>query len=128
MTRSWIGSGVLLAAFLIHILLALYKISRRLTWRLPPWEAAQIVSGLCVPLLLIMHVVYNRGAASLAGTDDTYAYELGNIWPGLAWEHSLAAAGRVGARLHRHALLAEPRPLVSAVCGRCCLRWLWRCR
>ena len=30
-TRSWIGSGLLLAAFLIHILLALYKISRRLT-------------------------------------------------------------------------------------------------
>jgi len=88
-TRSWIGSGVLLAAFLTHILLALYKISRRLTWRLPPWEAAQIVSGLSVPLLLIMHVVYNRGAASLAGTDDTYTYELGNIWPGLAWEHSL---------------------------------------
>ena len=33
-TRSWLGSGVLLAAFLIHIALALYKISRRLTWRL----------------------------------------------------------------------------------------------
>ena len=62
-TRSWIGSGVLLAAFLTHILLALYKMSRRLTWRLPPWEAAQIVTGLSVPLLLITHVVYNRGAA-----------------------------------------------------------------
>ena len=87
-TRSWIGSGVLLAAFLIHILLALYKMSRRLTWKLPFWEAAQIVSGLSIPLFLITHVVYNRGAATLAGTDDTYAYELGNIWPGLAWEHS----------------------------------------
>ena len=87
-TRSWVGSGVLLAAFLTHILLALYKLSRRLTWKLPLWEAAQIVTGLCIPLFLITHVVYNRGAATLADTDDTYAYELGNIWPGLAWEHA----------------------------------------
>src|SRR5262245_7198609 len=87
-TRSWIGSGLLLAAFLIHILLALYKISRRLTWKLPLWEAAQILSGLCIPLFLITHVVYNRGAATLAGTDDTYTYELGNIWPRQAWEHA----------------------------------------
>ena len=87
-TRSWLGSGVLLAAVLVHIPLALYKISRRCTWRLPFWEAAQILSGLSIPLLLITHVVYNRGAASLAGTDDTYAFELGNIWPGLALQHA----------------------------------------
>ena len=88
-TRSWVGSGVLLAAFLVHIALALYKISRRLTWKLPLWEAAQVVSGVSIPLLLITHVAYNRGAASLAGTDDTYAFELGNLWPGLAWQQSL---------------------------------------
>jgi len=88
-TRSWVGSGILLAAFLVHIALALYKISRRLTWKLPLWEAAQVVSGVSIPLLLITHVAYNRGAASLAGTDDTYAFELGNLWPGLAWQQSL---------------------------------------
>ena len=33
-------------------------------------------------------MVFNRGAASLAGTDDTYAFELANIWPGLALEHA----------------------------------------
>ena len=87
-TRSWPGSVVLLAAFVTHIVLALYKISRRLTWKLPFWEAAQIVSGLSIPLFLLTHVIYNRGAASLAGTDDTYAFELGNIWPGLALEHA----------------------------------------
>jgi adenylate cyclase len=88
-TRSWVGSGILLAAFVVHIALALYKISRRLTWKLPLWEAAQVVSGVSIPLLLITHVAYNRGAASLAGTDDTYAFELGNLWPGLAWQQSL---------------------------------------
>lgn len=87
-TRSWVGSSILLTAFLVHISLALYRIASRLTWKLPFWELAQIVTGVSIPLFLITHVVYNRGAASLAGTDDTYTYELGNIWPGLAWEHS----------------------------------------
>ncbi|MBX9589073.1 MAG: 2Fe-2S iron-sulfur cluster binding domain-containing protein [Hyphomonadaceae bacterium] len=88
-TRSWPGSVILLSAFLTHILLGLYKISRRLTWRLPFWEAAQIATGLSIPLFLITHVVFNRGAASLAGTDDSYAFELANIWPALALEHSV---------------------------------------
>jgi len=88
-TRSWAGSALLLAAFAVHVGLALYRISQRLTWRLPPWEAAQVLTGLSIPLFLLTHVVYNRGAASLAGTDDSYAYELANIWPGLAWQHSL---------------------------------------
>jgi adenylate cyclase len=87
-TRSWPGSVLLLGAFLTHILLALYKIARRTTWKLPLWEAAQIVTGVGIPIFLITHVVFNRGAASLAGTDDTYAFELANIWPAFAWEHS----------------------------------------
>jgi adenylate cyclase len=87
-TRSWPGSIVLLGAFLVHVSLALYKISRRLTWKLPPWEAAQVATGVSIPLYLISHAVFNRGAASLAGTDDTYAFELANIWPGVALEHA----------------------------------------
>ena len=87
-TRSWPGTVILLAAFVTHVLLALYKLSRRLTWRLPIWEAAQIVSGFSIPLFLITHAVFNRGAASMAGTNDSYAFELANIWPGLALEHA----------------------------------------
>jgi adenylate cyclase len=86
-TRSWPGSIILLSAFLVHILLALYKVAQRLTLKLPLWEAVQIVSGFSIPLFLITHTVFNRGAAVLAGTDDTYAFELANIWPGLALEH-----------------------------------------
>jgi adenylate cyclase len=80
-TRSWPGSVILLGAFLTHILLALYKLSTRLTWKMPVWEATQIVSGLSIPLFLITHVVFNRGAASLAGTNDTYAYEVSTSGP-----------------------------------------------
>src|SRR5262249_56864394 len=71
-----------------HIALALFRIAQRLTWKLPLWEAAQIATGLAIRLFLTPPVVYNRGAASLAGTDDSYAWELGNIWPALALEHS----------------------------------------
>lgn len=87
-TRSWPGTLVLFGAFGIHIGLALCRIATRLTLRLPFWEAAQVATGLSIPLFLISHAVFNRGAASLAGTDDTYAFELANIWPGLALEHS----------------------------------------
>jgi adenylate cyclase len=87
-TRSWPGSILLISAFATHISLALFKIARRLTWQLPHWELAQIITGLSIPLFLITHVIFNRGAASLAGTYDTYEFELANIWPGLAWEHS----------------------------------------
>src|SRR5262245_62175519 len=88
-TRSWPGSMGLPAAFPTPIALAPYRIASRLTWRLPFWEAAQSLTGLCIPLFLVTHVVFNRGAASLAGTRDTYIYELANIWPALALEHGL---------------------------------------
>lgn len=85
-TRTWIGSGVLLAAFVVHIALALAKIAFRHTWRMPPWEALQIATGVTVPFLLMPHVAFNRGAAMLAGTDDSYVFELAHIWPDFAWE------------------------------------------
>jgi adenylate cyclase len=84
-TRTWVGSGVLLAAFAIHIGLALVRIARRRTWRMPPWEALQIVTGVTVPFLLVPHVAFNRGAAVLVGTDDTYVFELSHVWPDFAW-------------------------------------------
>jgi len=88
-TRSIPGSLILLTAFLTHIGLALWKISRRSTLRMPIWEAAQIISGLLIPYFLIQHVVFNRGASLFAGTKDTYAYELANLWPGFAVDQAL---------------------------------------
>ncbi len=85
-TRTWVGSSVLLAAFFVHISLALAKIASRHTWRMPPWEALQIATGVSIPLLLMPHVAFNRGAAMIAGTNDTYVFELAHIWPDFAWE------------------------------------------
>ena len=84
-TRTRIGSGLLLAAFAIHIALALMRIARRRTWRMPLWEALQIATGVIVPFLLVPHVAFNRGAAVVASTNDTYVFELVHIWPDFAW-------------------------------------------
>ena len=88
LTRSGPGSLLLLAAVCIHVGLALWKLAHRSTYRMPLWEAAQIATGLLVPPLLLQHVVYNRGAALMAGTRDDYRYELANLWPSLAWDQT----------------------------------------
>src|SRR3954470_18749810 len=55
-TRSTLGSTVLAAALLTHVGLNSWKIANRSTWRLPVWEATQIVLGLSIPLLLFVHL------------------------------------------------------------------------
>ena len=112
-TRSWPGTIVLLSAFRHpHPAGALQALP-------PPHLAAAVLGGradrqrVFHPAVPHHACVFNRGAASLGGTDDTYAFELANIWPGLALEHAALLAVRVGAWLHRHALLAEPGALVS---------------
>ena len=45
-TRSTPGTFVLLTALVTHMALALYKVARRATLRLPAWELAQLVLGL----------------------------------------------------------------------------------
>ncbi|MGD9830791.1 MAG: adenylate/guanylate cyclase domain-containing protein [Hyphomicrobiaceae bacterium] len=81
MTRSWLGSAVLGSALLIHVALALIKLSQRSTLKMPPWEAVQILSGLAIPFLLFPHIVNTRVAWTLFGVSDTYSYELVRLWP-----------------------------------------------
>lgn len=88
-TRSLPGSLLLFGAFFVHIALALVKLARRSTLRMPAWEALQIATGLAIPYFMIQHVVFNRGANLMAGTRDTYAYELTNLWPDFALDQTL---------------------------------------
>lgn len=87
-TRSVPGSLVLLAALLTHAGLALYKTALRTTWRMPPWEFAQIASGLLIPFLLLPHIVNTRVAHMVFGVEDSYLYELKRLWPASAWQQS----------------------------------------
>ncbi len=97
-TRSWLGTTVLGAAFLAHIGLALWKLAQRRTLRMPLWEALQILIALIIPLLLLPHVVDTRVGDWGYGIGINYLYELFHLWPHkatasiglllLVWAHS----------------------------------------
>ena len=68
-TRSWPGTIVLVSALIVHILLGLYKLAKRETWRMPRWEAAQIAFGVAIPFLLFPHIVNTRIAHTFFGVE-----------------------------------------------------------
>lgn len=80
-TRSTIGTVVLLAALVTHIALGLYKLVNRNTLRMPLWEALQILVALAIPFLLLPHIVNTRIAHVFFNVNDTYLYELARLWP-----------------------------------------------
>jgi adenylate cyclase len=63
--RTWIGTGLLLTAFLVHYSNALWSIYVRRSLRLSRWEWTQLSLGLCIPLLLMFHVMATRIAETL---------------------------------------------------------------
>ena len=87
--RSPPGTLLLYAALLGHIGLALHKLWRRRSLRMPAWEAAQITLGLLIPFWLTVHIIGTRGAHQWQGVDDDYAYLLNVLWPNGAWRQSL---------------------------------------
>jgi adenylate cyclase len=87
--NSWPGSILLYGAVAVHLGLVLWKLIHRRTWRMPPWEAAQIGLGLAIPFLAIAHVITTRGLSALYGVDPTYSIELRVLWPARAMSQSL---------------------------------------
>lgn len=75
------GTIVLGAALVAHAGLALLKLVRRRTLKMPFWEWAQIVLGLAIPFQLLPHIVNTRLAFALFGIDASYPYEIVRIWP-----------------------------------------------
>jgi len=70
--RTWIGTGILVAAFLIHYSNALWSIYIRRSLRLTRWEWAQLSLGLSIPLLLTFHVVATRVAEEVLDVTTYY--------------------------------------------------------
>src|SRR4029078_9210491 len=75
-SRSWPGTIILASALVIHVGLALDKLSDRSALRPPASELTQIVLGLSIPFLLFPHIVNTRVARTVFGVNDTYLYEL----------------------------------------------------
>jgi adenylate cyclase len=78
--RSAPGTVLLYGALLTHFALALVSLYRRTTLRMPVWEAAQLVFGLCVPPLLISHIIGTRFSWFLAAQNIRYERVVGVLW------------------------------------------------
>jgi adenylate cyclase len=80
---------LLYGAFAIHITLALLKLWRRRSLRMPAWETAQVALGISIPFWLVVHIVGTRGSHQFFGVDDSYAYVLNTLWPDGAAKQTL---------------------------------------
>lgn len=87
--RSAPGTVLLYGSLAVHVALGLGKLVRRRTWRLAPWEGAQIALGIAIPFLAVAHVVATRGLNARFGYDDRYSTVLTLLWPGLALSQSI---------------------------------------
>ena len=78
--RGTPAGPLFLASVLVHVALAFHAIYRRRGWRMPPAEAAQLLLGIVIPPLLVIHILGTAVSARVHGTDDTYAYVLLALW------------------------------------------------
>ncbi len=113
--RSAPGTILLYGSLAVHVVLALGKLAGRRTWRMAPWEAAQIALGLSIPILAAAHVAGTRFVAAAAGFDDTYTAELRLLWPGLALSQSHPSRRGLASRHDRPAPLASDDASVRAL-------------
>ncbi len=74
--RSAPATLLLYGALLGHLGLAFWALYQRRRLAMPAWEAAQLVSGLAIPPLLILHVLGTRFASQVLGVEDSYVYVL----------------------------------------------------
>src|SRR5262245_29845580 len=78
--RSTAGTALLITAFFVHYANALWSVYERRTLLLPMWESAQLVLGLCIPLMLALHIASTRLAEVTMGVDTSYRYLLVEYW------------------------------------------------
>jgi adenylate cyclase len=83
--RSVIGTAVLASALLAHYSNALWSIYVRRHLRFSRWEWWQLSLGLCIPLLLMFHVIGTRVAESLLGVTSHYSSVLLVQWQLSPW-------------------------------------------
>ena len=78
--RSAPGTVLLYGSLITHFSLALISLYRRTTLRMPVWEAAQLVLGLCILPLLIAHIVGTRFYWLLLAHNINYERMVGVLW------------------------------------------------
>ena len=78
--RNPLGTTALYGALITHALLGLWFLYERRTLRMPPWQATQAALGLCIPPLLLGHVMGTRMAYTMFGADSSYTRILLVLW------------------------------------------------
>jgi adenylate cyclase len=78
--RTYAGQTLLYGSFLIHGSLGLYALFRRRHLRIPPRELLQLLLGLSIPPLIILHATNVRLGHFLYGLDESYPRILYRYW------------------------------------------------
>ncbi|MEL6964001.1 MAG: adenylate/guanylate cyclase domain-containing protein, partial [Pseudomonadota bacterium] len=78
--RSPPGTILLYTALIAHMVLALFKLYRRRSLRMPLWEVFQIGLGLAIPFWLAVHVVATRGLNEVYDVKDIYPLQFAWVW------------------------------------------------
>jgi adenylate cyclase len=99
--RNPLGTIILYGAVIAHLALAIWSFYQRRSLRgLSRADWAQMLLGLAIPPLILMHLLGTRVAHQLFGTEDNYDYVLLIIWVFLPMEGLLQLAALVAAWLH----------------------------
>ena len=98
--RTAIGTAILVLALLAHYLNALWSIYVRRSLHLSRWELWQLGLGLCIPLLLMLHLTSTRIAESLLGVTSHYSSVLLVQWLLSPWLGVLQAAAVLTVWIH----------------------------
>ena len=78
--RNPLATVALYLSLLIHFGLALWSLYQRHHLRMRLWEALQLTLGLCIPPLLVLHIVGTRLAFEWFGVQDTYSKIVLSFW------------------------------------------------
>ncbi|MGI9395329.1 MAG: adenylate/guanylate cyclase domain-containing protein [Boseongicola sp.] len=87
-TRTVLGTALLIGAATIHFVLGIAKFLAARTWRLGIGGIVQLAFGLLIPIFLIRHVIGTRVVDAMFGIEDDYHYALWAMWPGEAWNQA----------------------------------------
>ena len=98
--RTATGTTILLSALLAHYLNALWSIYVRRYLRLSRWEWWQLGLGLCIPLLLMLHVTSTRIAESVLDVTSNYSSVLIVQWQLSPWLGVLQVAAILTVWIH----------------------------
>jgi len=94
------GTGLLVAAFVVHYSNALWSIYIRRSLRITGWELAQVALGLCIPFLLMLHVVGTGIADRVLGVDIHYVNVFIGQWLHRPWHVPLQMVALITVWIH----------------------------